>query len=80
MGWGDGEKGGGWWCPSMLCRTSLHEKGKEEGRQRGHSPGSNVNCNCEECDGTDPHCLLREPRLFPVFNSAQAPELMTGQR
>lgn len=67
-------------CPSMLCRTSLYKKGEagEGGAVAGPLAGSN--CNCEECDGTDPHCLLRELQLFPLFNSTQAAELMTGQR
>lgn len=33
--------------------------------------GGNVNCDCKECDGTDPHCLLCELQLFPGFNSVQ---------
>lgn len=32
---------------------------------------SNVNCDCRECDGTDPHCLLCELQLFPGFNSVR---------
>lgn len=56
------------------------KKGRRGGAVAGPLAGSNVNCNCEECDGTDPHCLPRELQLFPLFNSTQALELMTGQR
>lgn len=31
----------------------------------------NVNCDCRECDSTDPHCVLCELQLFPGFNSVQ---------
>lgn len=32
---------------------------------------SDVNCDCRECDSTDPHCVPRELQLFPGFDSVQ---------
>lgn len=62
----------------MFGRAPHDERGAV-GRD-GLLAAGDVNCDCRECDSTDPHCVPCELQLFPGFNSVTVQELMTGQR
>lgn len=52
---------------------------------RGGLVAAGDNCDCRECDSTDPHCVPRELQLFPALTQYRAEpndraEVITARR